>query len=60
MLNEVIVCKRRIEFSGPSLLHPSGIMGQGVYVRGNVAKWIIHVTVGKPNPLQPSGERGGS
>lgn len=56
MLNEVIACERWNEFSGPSLLHPSGTMGQGVYVRGELAKGIIPVTVEKSNRSQPSGE----
>ena len=60
MLNEVITCEGWNEFSGPSLLHPSGTMGQGVYVRGDLAKEIISVTVEKSNRSQPSGEERGS
>ena len=36
------------EGGGPSLLHPSGTMGQGACGRGVLAKWLNHVTVGKP------------
>ena len=53
---EVKACERSIEAGGPSLLHPSGTMGQGVYVRGVVAKGIIPVTVEKSNRSQPSGQ----
>ena len=30
------------------MLHPSGTMGQGACGRGVLAKWLNHVTVGKP------------
>ena len=60
MLDEVIACEGCIEFSGPSLLHPSGTMGQGVYVRGELAKGFNPVTVEKSKCSQPSGEEHGS
>jgi len=60
MLTEVIACEGWIEDSGPSLLHPSGTMGQGVYVRGELAKRIILVTIEKSNRSQPSGQERGS
>ena len=56
MLIEVIACEGWNEMSGPSLLHPSGTMGQGVYVRGDMAKGLNPVTVEKSNLPQPSGE----
>ena len=45
-------CEGSIQISGPSLLHPSGTMGQGVYVRGELAKRLNLVTVEKSNPSQ--------
>ena len=35
------------------MLHPSGTMGQGACECGVMAKWIIHVTIGKPTFSQP-------
>ena len=54
--SEEKVCEGNIELSRSSLLHPSGTMGQGVYVRGVVAKGIIPVTIEKSNRSQPSGQ----
>lgn len=48
MLDEANASDGVCELSGPSLLHPSGIMGQGVCGGGDMAKKIIFVTVGKP------------
>ena len=53
---EVIACEGWNQTSGSSLLRPSGTMGQGVYVRGELAKGLNPVTVEKSNRSQPSGE----
>ena len=52
----MIACEGWNEISGPSLLHPSGTMGQGVYAGGDVAKGFNPVTAGKPKRSQPPGE----
>jgi hypothetical protein len=52
MLSEENPGDRNIELSGLSLLHPSGTMGQGVYVRGDVANQLNWVTKGTPNSPQ--------
>ena len=56
MLIEVIACEGWNEMSGPSLLRPSGTMGQGVLESGDLAKGLNPVTVEKSNLPQPSGE----
>ena len=38
------------------MLRPSGTMGQGVYVRGDLAKGLNPVTAEKSKRSQPSGE----
>lgn len=54
--SEEKACEGSIELSRSSLLRPSGTMGQGVYVRGELAKGLNPVTVEKSNRSQPSGE----